>query len=179
MRSGKLIATNDVLVLEFIQDPDYDISPNGQILTRISKTGKRFLDHSRFRIAGNVNSKGYKDVRYKGKRLNIHRIIYAKFLAGMGINPPLESDLVINHKDGNPENNSVSNLELVTQSENNKHQFRVLGRLPNTGATKFSKEIADAIRVDRLNGLTYNQLQEKHGVSRGLISDIINNKRWT
>lgn len=30
-------------------------------------------------------------------------------------------DLVINHKDGNRVNNSLINLELVTQSENTKH----------------------------------------------------------
>jgi hypothetical protein len=33
----------------------------------------------------------------------------------------------VNHKDGDPTNNRISNLELMTQSEQQKHRYRVLG----------------------------------------------------
>lgn len=35
--------------------------------------------------------------------------------------------LTVNHKDGDPTNNRLDNLELMTQSEQHLHRFRVLG----------------------------------------------------
>lgn len=35
--------------------------------------------------------------------------------------------LTVNHKDGDPTNNRIDNLELMTQSEQHLHRYRVLG----------------------------------------------------
>jgi hypothetical protein len=35
--------------------------------------------------------------------------------------------ITINHKDGDPSNNQLDNLELATHSENQKHRYEVLG----------------------------------------------------
>lgn len=55
-----------------------------------------------------------------GKRITIgvHRIIMAAFYG--------ESELTVNHVDGNKENNNIGNLEYMTMSEQNKHRSYVL-----------------------------------------------------
>lgn len=43
---------------------------------------------------------------------------------------------VINHKDGDPTNNRIENLEVVSQSENIQHSYRVLGHKPSQTALR-------------------------------------------
>lgn len=52
------------------------------------------------------------EVRYQGKLYKVHRILCAIY------DWNYSDDLVINHIDNNPFNNSLENLEVVTQSEN-------------------------------------------------------------
>lgn len=118
-RSGKLIATNDNIIKSFIENPKYHISETGIILSRYSRQGHLT---EVFKEISQIDRKGYKLISYAGKKLAVHRIVYAKFVG------KLHPDLVINHIDGNPANNSISNLELVTQSENNYHSFGTFGR---------------------------------------------------
>lgn len=52
------------------------------------------------------------------KTLGVHRIIAMTFLG--------ESNLTVNHKDGNKNNNALSNLEYLTIAENNRHRSYIL-----------------------------------------------------
>jgi len=54
----------------------------------------------------------------KPKSMDVHRIIAITF-----IDNPLNLDSV-NHKDGNPFNNKVDNLEWVSKADNNRHAFK-------------------------------------------------------
>lgn len=111
------IRFNDNIIKQLCNDPRYTIHPCGKIETTVQKTGWpgpiRLLSFE-------VKRDGYIRVRYRYFKLNLHRIVYQKFVGDLD---PL---LQINHKDGNKKNNHFSNLEQVTQSENMFHLFRVL-----------------------------------------------------
>lgn len=53
----------------------------------------------------------------KKKSVKIHRLVALHFI----LNPDNKSQ--VNHKDGNKQNNHISNLEWVTASENMKHAY--------------------------------------------------------
>lgn len=63
------------------------------------------------------NTLGYKVLELKGKQYLAHRLVAMAFIE----NP--QNKPFVNHKDSNPSNNHVDNLEWVTQSENIQHGY--------------------------------------------------------
>jgi hypothetical protein len=70
----------------------------------------------------NTNTYGYKHITLcknnVPKTVVVHRLVADAFIE----NP--QSKPQINHKDGNKENNTVANLEWVTQGDNNRHAIK-------------------------------------------------------
>ena len=67
---------------------------------------------------------GYRRVRISNQNYFVHRLVAATFLG-----PPADpSRWQVNHLDGDPGNNCVSNLQYVTPSENIRHAWDSLGR---------------------------------------------------
>lgn len=91
--------------------PDYSATINGKVYSHKSK---RF-------IKGQINFEGYVRIGlYKDgneKKLLVHRIIAETFI----LNP--ENKAQVNHKDMNKSNNSVENLEWITNRENKIHSL--------------------------------------------------------
>ena len=89
----------------------YEINKNGDV--RNAKTKKL--------IVGDINNCGYYRVALynqgQGKKYFRHRLVAEHFL-----DKPEGKDFV-NHIDGDKSNNSLENLEWVSQSENEKHAF--------------------------------------------------------
>lgn len=92
----------------------YFASDTGYIYSK--KTGKM-----RIRKSNKVSS-GYHMISVSGRKSVCVHIMVAKTWLKNNKNLP-----IINHKDGNKENNSIANLEYVTRSDNAKHAHRVLG----------------------------------------------------
>ena len=61
------------------------------------------------------------------KRVYVHRLVLATFVG------PRPEGLVINHIDGNKENNNLDNLEYCTNLENERHSLDVLGKTHTRG----------------------------------------------
>ena len=65
---------------------------------------------------------GYVPVRVHRKQYKLHRLIATAFDL-----PKVVGQTEVNHKDGNPSNNRVDNLEWVTRSQNVSHSYRTNG----------------------------------------------------
>ena len=101
---------------------NYEVSTNGQVRNR---TTKKILK-------GRLSKNGYLQVSIKidatQKFCNryIHRLVALAFVVGYRDfiqNPNNKRE--VNHIDGNKENNTLSNLEWVTSSENQKHRHLI------------------------------------------------------
>jgi hypothetical protein len=89
--------------------PNYKVSSSGQIyLARHDRLAKQHRDHRGYMSVG-VSADGTK------KRFPVHRLVAEAFI------PNPEGKPVVNHKNGNPSDNRVENLEWVTQAENCRH----------------------------------------------------------
>lgn len=166
-KTNKLIATNDELIKLFIDDLNYLIFENGTVWSRNNIGYKNFKQ-----LNPGPDSRGYININYRNKKLALHRIIYACFCG------QLDSNLVINHIDGNPLNNNSFNLELIPQSKNIEHMYRVLNRPVNTCQRKLDEIQIIELRGLRENGWTNAQLREKFGLSKAAVSYIVNYKTY-
>ena len=78
-------------------------------------------------LKGDTNNLGYRRVTLYTpirKRFFIHRLVALHFCEGYS------EELVVNHKDGNKQNNNYLNLEWVTRSENDLHAYKMNLRQP-------------------------------------------------
>lgn len=67
-------------------------------------------------MAGSLNSKGYYQVKYKNLYLKCHHVVYILHYG------ELPTDTVIDHIDGNTENNQISNLRAVKIAVNSRNR---------------------------------------------------------
>lgn len=100
------------------------------------------------------------------KRFLLHRLVCIVFLENINNKP------CVNHKDGKKQNNDISNLEWVTYSENERHSYDVLNKIPSC-----SKMI-----INIQNGIFYNTIQDaansigmKHSTLAAKLSGTIPN----
>ena len=114
----------------------YQASKDGQIRRIDGKYGRQTRKTPCYIIKPTKATNGYlrytlcdKDGnrgRYQG-----HRLVALAF----GLTPKYVGQ-VINHKDGNKQNNSIKNLEWCSQKENVRHARHVLGKKPETALEK-------------------------------------------
>lgn len=102
-----------------------------------------------------------KNGRYSSKM--VHRLVLTAFLE----NPENKSQ--INHKDGDIENNKLSNLEWCTASENMQHAVKN-GLIPlgeDAANAKLSNEEVTKLRLDFHSGIkNYSLLGSKYKICR-------------
>lgn len=102
----------------------------------------------------------YLTVAYNREKFLCHRLVAEAFI------PNPEGKPFVNHKDGNPHNNAVDNLEWVTASENTKHAW-ASGLIPRK-KTNVRNQGLRCIRETA--GLTQQQLADLIGVKRTALS---------
>lgn len=103
------------MIWKQIEDFNYEINSEGAI--RNTKTGKYLKPYD--------NGNGYFAVELYKNGKHYVRLFHRLYLTYFGEG---EVRAHVNHKDGNPANNSLDNLEWASESENHKHRFHVLKR---------------------------------------------------
>jgi len=116
------------------------------------------------------------DLYNKGffKYFFIHRLVAEAFLDN------LENKPQVNHINGIKNDNRVENLEWVTASENIVHAINNNLIIPPVGEKQGVSKLTveDVLNIRKDTTTKKYILAEKYNVSRGLISDILNFKRW-
>ena len=131
--------------------PDYKVSDTGLVVRVVDGRFQRCTGRPLYSCANRQN--GYLCVRVsesgKSKTEYVHHVVAESFI---GPRPSGNSmRYVINHRDGNKQNNSPENLEYVTYSENRIHAARVLGQNIGTksGVAKLTEAQVYEIRTMR------------------------------
>lgn len=76
----------------------------------------------------------------------------------------IPTGLTVNHKDGDPTNNRLDNLELATQAEQQRHRFRVLG---HKAAQRVLRERYDALRAAAEEAVATGRLEALAALLKG------------
>ena len=110
---------------------EYEISNKG----RVKKLHKKYNKYYLLTPYPNIQSNRLY-VKIKDKNLSLARLVAHAFIAGQDNNHNY-----VNHKDGNVQNNTIENLEWVSQSENIQHSFDYLDRNRAHGRKRTFKKI--------------------------------------
>lgn len=128
----------------------------------------------------NLNQNGYPYViickNGKTKCQCIHKAVAAAFVD----NP--DGRRVINHKDGNKQNNNASNLEWTTSLENNLHALRTGLRVPTRGEKQGKSVLKEhqvyEIRRRADSGESVKKLAQEFGVKEAAVSAVKHRRTW-
>lgn len=139
--------------------PKYQISNLGRI-----KSGrgllKPFINRAGYLAVSIYNENGRK---YKW----VHRLLGEHFVVGY------EEGYVVDHKDGNPLNNSLSNLQWITQKENIRKGTAVkMSRLKNSKLYEITHPNG---KVELIRNLT--QYAKDHGITHQHLSRVAHGLR--
>lgn len=123
------------------------------------------------------------------KGMSVHRLVALSFIGECPIG------CAVNHKDGNKQNNLLTNLEYVTYSENSLHAIASGLQIHATGAnhgsakypgrwkggnrqTKISVDDVLDIRKQFSEGIDRRIIARQYDITPTYVSDIVIRKRW-
>jgi hypothetical protein len=126
------------------------------------------------RLADTVIVRGYRRVRYSHPTFTTTVSVQAHRVVWVYHNGMIPDGLQINHMDGDKSNNLVSNLELVTISENSHHRFS-----KNLAPVVLTPDLVREIRRLYATG-KYNKTYVARlvGVPRGAVYKVLNGYSW-
>ncbi len=101
---------------------EWRIVPNTSGRYKVSNLGRIFDNKLNKEVAYNKSKRGWIRCHmwFNGERktIGVHRVVMMAFIG--------ESELTVNHIDGNKENNCIDNLEYLSAKDNNIHRSKVL-----------------------------------------------------
>jgi hypothetical protein len=133
------------------------------------------------------SGKYYQAIKVDGKKIDLHR-----FLGEQIIGRPLEDDEVVHHVDGNIQNNTPENLQVMLRKDHSKmHNVgksmsekskAILSAInmdkPNYSGRKLTDEEARAVFKLRNFGMTFRAIGKELGISHHCVMDIYYGKYY-
>lgn len=157
--------------------PLYRIYNNGVIIKDRSNSNKndfKLLKHS-------ISVKGYHtvnvyDKNMKERKERVHRLVALAFVEG-------ETNVknIVNHIDGNKDNNHVDNLEWCSIIYNNRHAIEQLGvsrKGESNGSSKLTESQVLDIRERHENGESVKDLVFRYDLNKSTINRIVKRETW-
>lgn len=118
----------------------------------------------------------YNHVTYNGRTVDVQRLMAETFL---NVNWKVNAKKQVNHKDGNYNNNNLSNLELVTRQQNIDHAINVLGKRFGRIKNNEVLEIRDSFTRYKNPIVGIKNLAKRYNVSTKVIVNVVNNLTYT
>lgn len=103
----------------------------------------------------------------------LHRLLAQTFLGDL-------EGLHVNHKDGVKTNNNLSNLEILSQADNNRHSVKVLGNQigeKNSGAKLSETQVLEIRELCSLKK-SDTEIAKTFNISRATVYQIRLGKTW-
>lgn len=107
---------------------------------------------------------------------SVHRLVAEAFIGS------IRPDMTVNHLDGDKTNNRVSNLEIVTMSENIRHAIRTGLRVPASGESHYHSTLTadDVIEIRRrAKSETRKAIAASLGVSPQCVGKVVRGDTWS
>lgn len=156
---------------------------------QVSKSGKVRNKKTRKILKQQKSKCGYQILtvrpsKNEQKNISVHQVVAETYI---GQRP---KGYVVNHKDGNKQNNNYKNLEYVTSRENNIHALKKGLRKPahnhrygeeSPRHTLKESEVINILKIHYETGYGERKLAKILKKPRGAISGVISKKRprWT
>lgn len=111
----------------------------------------------------------YQVVKVEGKTTLVHRLVASAYLGDV-------TGLTVNHIDGNPSNNHISNLEIVTMQENIHHAFKTgLSKIGEKhGRAKYSDELLLIALRKVKSGFSVKSVAIQMGITQSYLNKVKN-----
>lgn len=145
---------------------NYSITADGLVYSHLSNRRLKFRPHPRgYQLVMLKSDKG----EFKSKL--VHRLVIEAFRG--------YKDMPVNHKDGDKTNNSIENLEYVTNQQNIDHAWETGLYSSETQARVLSRDKAEEIREKYIPYRhTQKQLAEEYGCSPRTIQAVVRHEIW-
>jgi hypothetical protein len=154
--------------------PEYEVSDRGRVRRRVVRHRTPAGRLLKLQVRA---SDGRVFVRLQGtpkaKTRRVHRLVAAAFLG------PCPDGFQVNHRDGNPQNNTVANLEWATRDENMAHAVAngLMRSGEMHGLARLSDEDVATIRRRCATGERQWAVGADYGITQGQVSNLVRMKR--
>jgi len=144
--------------------------------------------NKRGQFVGTIGSTKRKRIQYKGNHMHLSEKL---FCIELGV-VKLPRSLMVHHIDGNPRNDSIDNLALMTYTAHNRLHSKdreiwnkgltvetskkwrdTIDKAQKNREKTFFKKFNQAYKL-RESGLTLQQIADEQGISRRQVSDRLN-----
>lgn len=145
--------------------PDFEVSNHGRIKSKVRNKLIFTRIHEKY-VDCRINDKSGKK-----RSPRVHRLVAELFIPNPNEYP------VVNHIDGNRNNNTADNLEWVTYKRNAQHA-KELG-LVSKATRKINEELARDICNKLQNGMSIRQVVETNSLyTKAIVEKIRQRQRW-